>query len=51
MFTYFLQIILCLFVMVACTYSIICENRRNDQMNKIFKSLKERYESQSWGKK
>lgn len=35
------QIMLCVFIIFACVYSIIGENKRNNQMNEIVKRLHE----------
>jgi sorbitol-specific phosphotransferase system component IIC len=44
MLTHILQIIMCLFVITCCVYSIIGENRRAKQMTQIIKRMREQYE-------
>jgi len=43
MIHFLFNLLLCIFIMTACAYSIISEKKRNKQMDEIFNRLRKRY--------
>ncbi len=37
-----LQVALCIFVMCACVFNIVCEHKRSKQLDKIYEDMRKR---------